>query len=240
MTMPFYVPGPEGGMVPVDALPAPSYRERRDARDARWAEMIRAGKSSYTIAGLDGVTPQTVRAAMKRLGVTMPAGTQGGLRRQRTIERAQQVYEIYQREGSLEAAGKVLGVTRERVRQILVAGGLMERIDLLARNSPTPEQIAAARHDFDHGLGVDAIAVKHGISVGRARERLRASGLELKRSLGRRKRMIPYEEVRAKYEAGVRVADLAVEYGRKPSYIYRAIAKAGGHTDGQRRPKALP
>lgn len=239
MTMPFYVPGPEGGMVPVDALPASTYQERRAERDARWAELARGGMSGYQIAAQDGVAVATVYLAMRRIGIPMRAA-KAGASRNRSIERARRVNEIYQREGTLEAAGKVLGITRERVRQILVAGGLMERIDLLARNSPTPEQIAAARHDFDHGLGVDAIAVKHGISVGRARERLRASGLELKRSLGRRKRMIPYEEVRAKYEAGVRVADLAVEYGRKPSYIYRAIAKAGGHTDGQRRPKALP
>lgn len=220
---------------PVKLAMSPSAAARAE-RTARWIEMARQGMSAYEIGAKEGVAASQILRAFSSVGLSVvELKRNGGARKQRKEERARKVNEIYQREGSLEAAGKVLGITRERVRQILVSGGLMERIDRVARNSPKPEQIAAARHDFDHGLGVDAIAFKHGVSVARARELLRASGLQLQKSLGRRKRMFSYEEVRAKYESGVRAADLAVEYGKDVAYIYRAIAKAGGVADGRCR-----
>lgn len=232
-----YIPGPEGGMVPVESVTSlvdamtPAARARAERR-ARWAEMAKQGLSGYDISSREGVCSAAVYKALRDMGLSARR-LNGVHQRQRAVERAKQVNEIYQREGSLEAAGKVLGITRERVRQILVQGGIFTRVDLAARNAPTQEQIAAARYDFDHGLNLDAIAIKHGVSRGRVRDMLQLSGVDLQKNYGRRMRTFSYEECRARYEAGESVDALAAAYGKGYASICRAIAKAGGRLRGR-------
>jgi hypothetical protein len=222
MEMPFYVPGPEGGMVPVSALPLPTNRERRRERYERWAEMARAGMSGYEIATKENVSAPTIYSAMRKMGVSFVA-SRVGRRSERTQARAQRVNEIYLREGTLEAAGKVLGITRERVRQILCAGGFLARIDRVLDVRP-PIEWWQMRVDFEAGESLGAIAHRHGVNLESCKARIRRVGGDTRKQ----SKLLPFvPRMRADYEAGLGFGQIGAKYGFSAMAVHRHLLAAG-------------
>lgn len=202
--------------------PTLSYQERRAERDARWAELARSGMSGYQIAAQDGVAVATVYLAMRRIGIPMRAA-KAGASRNRSIERARRVNEIYQREGTLEAAGKVLGITRERVRQILVQGGYTARIDRILDVKP-PVEWWQMRVDFEAGESIGAIAHRHGINLENCKSRIRRVGGDTRKQ----SRVLPFvDRMKADYEAGLSFTQIAAKYGFSAMCVHRHLLAAG-------------
>jgi hypothetical protein len=100
-------------------------------------EIIKSDVDMFNLASQLGVTPTSLRKIYdgnpvskfleKKLAAALRAPNLTNLQNKPSaqIERLQTTYNLYKQVGTLEAVGKQVGVTRERVRQLLVQGDRM-------------------------------------------------------------------------------------------------------------------
>jgi predicted DNA-binding protein YlxM (UPF0122 family) len=115
-------------------------------------------------------------------------------------ERNARVVKSYTEDGfSLTECGELYGVSRERIRQILVKSGVSER----------------------HHCGVKERAIREAFAAKKKRHRERVAK---KREFSQAKRM----EMRAFYDAGMNYADIARRFDCSEAYVQDAIVRTGG------------
>ena len=106
-----------------------------------------------------GVSPSSIRKILAgepisfglRKKILAAARGRPGHRKRATIKRLKQAYRLYIEERSLERAGRKMGITRERVRQLLVEGaqlGLYDYKPFHRSNMPTGKNSRSAKAVF--------------------------------------------------------------------------------------------
>ncbi|MCG3117779.1 MAG: hypothetical protein LLH30_19075 [Candidatus Manganitrophus sp. SA1] len=101
------------------------------------------------------VSPPTERKIRAGLGLTPPPGAV--FSRPSRVDRLYELYRLYQEKGTLAAVGRTVGLSRERVRQLLVRGteiGLFE-YRALPPSGPSREKIL---EDYKNFLSLSAVA----------------------------------------------------------------------------------
>lgn len=84
------------------------------------------------------VSPPTERKIRAGLGLTPPPG--GMSSRLSTVERLCELRRLYQEKGTLAAVGRSVGLSRERVRQLLVKGAEIGLFEYTSRASSFPSR----------------------------------------------------------------------------------------------------
>lgn len=92
-----------------------------------------AGKSAVEIAELAGVAVQTVRRYCKESGVLLKRPVV--LKSKAAVNRDKALCDLFKTGKTLEQVGQAFGITRERVRQVLVKNGITERYLWTFKNS---------------------------------------------------------------------------------------------------------
>lgn len=130
------------------------------------------------------LSPQTMKkldSIMKRRNDLVPLGLPSStlkvnrlsVHRPSLLERLHEVYNLYKEKGTLEAVGRQIGVTRERVRQLLVQGSKLGLFEYRPYDYPfVPKE--KILDDFRRCLSKNEVAKANGITTNYLHELLTA------------------------------------------------------------------
>jgi hypothetical protein len=164
-----------------------------DFLSGRIQDMVKNDLGLYTVSSELGVRPSTLRKILEGKSVSpilerkIDAALRNGAAedpvriRRSSPERLLQTFLLYQRERSLHAVGKRMGLCRERVRQLLVKGsqiGLF-RYESLRRPQPfvSREKILA---DYKRVTKLNRVAGMNGITAARLKKLVAHYGITQK------------------------------------------------------------
>jgi|GEM_PF-5432590 len=191
------------------------------------ARLYQSGLSIEECAAQLGISTPTVSKALALAGVDKRSANQP--RSSAAVKVAQERIDTImamRAEGkTLEQIGHALGVTRERIRQVVVKAGKMAEF---AERPLTPEERAAAE-EYRNGQSLDFVAAQLNVCAPTARRVIERAGIAIRPS----KRGKPIADAIAqpiaeRYLSGAKVTDIATEFGlKKPEQIYRYLAAAG-------------
>lgn len=135
------------------------------------------------------VSPPTEKKIRAGLGLTPPPGAV--FSRPSRVDRLCKLYRLYQEKGTLAAVGRTVGLSRERVRQLLVRGteiGLFE-YRACSPSGPSREKIL---EDYKNFLSLNAVAGVNRLSMSALRrlcQYYRITQEELEQIRNERRRM---------------------------------------------------
>lgn len=113
-------------------------------------------------------TEKKIRAGLEL--APPPAGISGRLSK---VERLREIHRLYLEKGTLEAVGRTIGLSRERVRQLLVRGVRIGLFEYSARriSDPSREKIL---EDYRKFLGLEGVAEVNRLSIATLRRLCRS------------------------------------------------------------------
>jgi transposase-like protein len=196
-----------------------------DERDHAMAASYRSGRTILEVATEFKACTGTVRKALDRCDVR--ARPKGPVYDKKRAPRVVKILEL--RAQGLDASdiGKAVGVTRERVRQILVREG----VPTGQINKPLTDAERRAVDMYVAGASLDAAAEINNIPISRCRALILREGRTLRPSNRRGHTQEVLERakrVAELYKSGWKVREIAAELGLpKPELIYRYLAIAG-------------
>ena len=184
------------------------------------------GKSLLALATELGTGQSTLRKWFIRNGVNVIRGRNARKRQQ--DGRIPRIMEMRKEGATLEQIGEEFGITRERVRQLVVKAGLTKEF---AERPPTPFEVQVFE-EYKAGASIDFVASKLGICSATARSWLVKYGYEIRPSRKRLKQRAERDRLAAqiaeRYHAGENTGDIAKAFGfSQPAQIYRYLALAG-------------
>ena len=201
-----------------------SYRSARTDDYRAMAAAYASGKTLLECAAEFKCSPVTVRNALRKAGVQpRPKGT-----RKKADTRIDTIMAMRADGNDMVQIGRALGISRERVRQIVVKAGLLEAF---ADKQFTPEQLAAF-DAYRDGMSLSLAAAKAGASPETFKKWLARAGIEIRPSnkQKRAKQAIAQKaaQVARLYREGASSAAIAEQCGEAhPAAIYRHLARAG-------------
>jgi DNA-binding CsgD family transcriptional regulator len=204
-------------------------RQFTDEQEAEIADRYAQGSTSPYLAKLYATTALTIcRIVRKRGGRIRKPGVAHGYERKVS---ALAVLNLFAADTTNVQIAELLGVSRERVRQILAKHGVKQvKRPRLRTGSRLPEHVQIQIVDLYRQGGRYAldVAVAVGLPVDTVRRVLKARGVPVKRG-GQRPKLIP-QGVAALYAMGYSTRQLAQALGVTPSSVERAVKRAGSAT----------
>lgn len=137
-----------------------SRKPRIEQFDGAIRMQARAGKPASSIAKFCGVAPQTLTEYCKKKSIKVIDG-RGRPKSTVHTTRDRELCELFKTGKTLQQVGDVYGITRERVRQILVKNGIDERFLWAFHNSGLGEK---ARELYRNGESAEVMAAELGYS----------------------------------------------------------------------------
>lgn len=208
--------------------PLTNVRGRKAWGPSNPVEALRAyedGASILEIATSEGVATQTVRNWLKRQGVTIRRGRG---KKRKPDQRIPEIMAMRKEGATLQEIGDHFGITRERVRQLVIKAGLSKEFE---DRPPTPFETAAFE-EYKSGASLDWLAQELGVAASTARSRLIKNGYKVRPSRKKLKAKAERERLAAqiaeRYQSGEKTPSIAKAFGfKKPEQIYRYLAIAG-------------
>lgn len=194
------------------------------------AEMIAAyesGKSLTYVAAQFGVSVDTCRARLRASGVVIRP--KNGSPRRAPPERIERIMALRAEGKDGYQIGNIIGISRERVRQIVIKAG---RKDEWGEIKPiTPDELAAIEL-YREGMSLALAAAKAGMSEQTFKKRLSRAGATIRPS---RKRQRAKDAMAQKdtqvtrlYQEGLSGKEIAAQCGLpNATDVYRHLARAG-------------
>jgi len=189
-------------------------------------KLYESGKSVLELSAICECAPSTPRRWLKGNGVELRKYAPG--RRSAPDERIPKIMEMRKAGMTLEEIGTEFGITRERVRQIVVKAGLQSEF---AYRPPTRKELDVY-DEYRNGASLNYVAGKLGVGPETARKRLIAANIPIRPST--RKVRINEErdrkarEVVERYKSGESTKDIARAMGFKnPQQIYHYLGLGG-------------
>jgi Mor family transcriptional regulator len=192
--------------------------------------MYKSGMSMLDVATQARCSLTHVQSVMKRLGIKpRPQGPRTGTRHPaHDPERVQKMVVLHDQGQTLEEIAQQFRITRERVRQILIAAG----VDTSQR--PLTERELAAVQEYVDGSSIIQVAERYGVGIHTMKNLILRAGEKVHPVLKRRERM-PKTMRDAKiaaelYRKGKTVKEIAAAIGRQDrsgGTVYRLLAIAG-------------
>ncbi len=159
------------------------------------------------------------------------------------VERLRKVYELYENCGTLEAVGRKMGLSRERVRQLLNSGSRLGLFEYKPYDYPyiSREKLIA---DFSMHPSLDRVARANKVTVGYLRKLMAAHGIsdsDIKEHKSKRRQSICLEE----YQCIVNVLGhhpTTTELEADPAFrlLYNKIKRLWGSFDAFRNELNIP
>lgn len=158
-------------------------------------------------------------------------------------ERLFQVHRLYEEKGTLSAVGRELGITRERVRQLLVQGARLGLFDYLPRAYPVVPK-AKLVDDYLTHLNLNNVARANNTSLSIIKKLLTAYGIsnkELKslRKEGQKARCVKEYHLITQ-QLGHHPTTTEIQRRKAWKYLDRKINKLWGSIDGFRTELSVP
>lgn len=208
----------------------------RARREQRYAEIARAYKGGMSLLECEnkfGACVQTIKKALKAHGIAIRTG---GGRAPTGLAKIDEIMKLRAQGKSGEEIGMALGVTRERVRQIVLKCGKKEEFE----DRPFKPSEIEALEAYRNGQSLDYVSEQLGVSKVTARKYLVRYGIKIrpsrKRAEGRARTEAIAGKIAARYQAGESLPEIARECGfAKPEQIYRYLAIAGVKPNRQSR-----
>lgn len=208
-------------------------RPKHSEKYAAIAEAYEAGRSLIECGQQFGVSEPVIRNALKAFNVTVrPKG--GGPRRSRTEsdDRVPQIMDMRAQGATLEEIGAALGVTRERVRQIVIKAGVQDQF----KHRPASLREREVMQQYADGAGLVYVSNLLGISTSRMRSLLMRHGVPLRPAQKFSKRLPETisnaERAAALYHQGYKAKEIASQLGLPhATQVYRLLALAGTRPD---------
>ena len=184
-------------------------------------EAYRSGQPLSQIAVKHGVDRQTIRARIKAMGEPLREPPPQSAK----TERNEWIVQSYREGASGADIARAFGITRERVRQILLRAGHRPRLDKREQDQERNAQIVQSYHDGDTA---SEIAERHGITAPAVRIVLRSAGVPLNEGsqIGQR-HMERNAAIVTAHEEGERRDSLAARFGLSLARVDQIIAFHG-------------
>ncbi len=202
-------------------------KKAADEHDHQMAEAYLSGLPLIEVAKTFESSAATVRAALKRCGVSArPSGRPKGTKDNSEDPRALPFADLYRSGKTLQEIGDQHGLTRERVRQILVmSGNDPKTIERPA--PPMPERYQQAIAAYLAGDSLNIAANIAGVGDNAFRNILNRAGHKV-RQPKRKFNAAKVEHCAQLYSAGLPVEEIAstLGLGSAPT-VYRLLAHAG-------------
>jgi DNA-binding CsgD family transcriptional regulator len=195
----------------------PRNNAARIADDA--ARLYLEGKAIIEVAAELDVSRTAVTKALALANVEIRNG-------KKNDHRIDRIMEMRSGGATLEEIGNELGITRERVRQLVILAG---KKDDFAERPLRPEEIAAAA-EYEAGGSLYFVAAKLGVGQFAARAVILKAGFKIRPGKMRNWELARQraEEVARRYRAGEPAAEIAAALGfKKGEQIYRYFGLAG-------------
>lgn len=202
-------------------------RASKIARRKMLADAYAAGEAAAIVARRFKTTPPTVLKAARRHGVTIRSQS-GGFRYKDEMRQAEIVAYHDGGKRTLQECGDHFGVTRERVRQLLVRAGVDVRV--FDRKAIERDRIVrAAEAAFADGESILVVAGRFEISTTTLAAWCRAAGVWVPgcgdRHRDKRER---YRRMADLYAAGgVTIGEVAAQFGVSSNTVARALSRCG-------------
>lgn len=201
------------------------------------------------------VNPTTLRKILEARPISYDAGKKifAGLRsptaagegpvRPSRVERLRTIHRLYQEKGTLAAVGRAIGLSRERVRQMLVKGTKIGLFQYTARALPLPSR-EKILEDYRKLLSLEAISKENRLSLLSLRRLCRSYGIT-------REELVKIQSDRRRMECVDLYITLAQEVGHHPTstelqrlkrgrFLYWRIQKGWGSIETFRRALHIP
>jgi DNA-binding CsgD family transcriptional regulator len=202
----------------------------------KWDEHAQAMAADYTsdmtlleVAAKFGTHSGVVRKTLARHGVAIrPKNSQRNGQKLR-IDRIEAIMAMRAEGKDMVQIGRALGVSRERIRQNIVAAGKLEEFGDQRPFTPYEKEVLAR---YDAGQGMADIAAALGVGEWTARQYLIRFGATIRPS-GRRAEQRAERKAKAEiaaelYRDGMKAKDIAAHLGLKAAEeIYRLLSYAG-------------
>ncbi len=183
-----------------------------------------AGSSALDVATRFGCDPALVRRMVVEAGEAMRPPSRAS--EKAPSPRIEQIMAMRAAGKTGEEIGEALGITRERVRQIVIKEGMFQQY---ADRPFRPEEITAFE-EYKAGAPLGIVAAMLGVTPDTAKKKLIAAGVELRpkpraNSAESARRV---QEASALHREGLKPRAIAEAMGLPHlEYVYRYLAKAG-------------
>lgn len=208
------------------------YRHARREREAAIVALRNEGLAMLTIAEQFGITASAVYSICRRAGVQPCRGTHPSPAQEQRKSRQQAIRAMREAGHTLQAIGEALGVTRERVRQILC-----QLPDVASRhpNPITPEEaLAILAYAREHTLRETAAQFERSVQTVAAL--FKRNGVEYPRKTARRPQAARRAaEMLALQQAGLTQHEIARQFGTSQGAVSRLLLRNGDRQPSERK-----
>lgn len=202
-------------------------------------EVIAAYKSGKSLLELEQEfksSVATIRKHLEAAGVEIRKPSTGKVGKVKGQQRIGEIMALRAEGKTGQEIGSALGITRERVRQIVLKCGKREEFE----QRPFTASEIEALEEYRAGAALPFVAEKLGVCQETTRRYLLRYGIPIrpsrKRGEARQRTQAIAAKIAQRYRAGESLADIAKEAGfAKPEQIYRYLAIAGVKPDRQTR-----